>query len=151
MLILEKPVAGVKPRPLATKKVIDAATDGRVVGFGTTDLAGSKGYGVKQQADVPIVSAACRGRVNGRSDGAVYGCHAGQEIVAGKPLLLRDTCKGDSGGPLYVAGAGGRWLLAGVTSRGTDLATTMCGDGGLYTRVDQYQTWITKVLKSRRS
>ena len=97
------------------------------------------GYGVKRQTDVPIVSQACKGQVNGRSDDRVYGCHAGKEIVAGKPLLLHDTCKGDSGGPFFLADGRGRWFLAGVTSRGTGLATTMCGDGGLYVRVDQVQ------------
>jgi secreted trypsin-like serine protease len=144
LLILDKPVPGVKPRAMAPSKLIDAATDARVVGFGTTDVGGTTGYGVKQQTDVPIVSPACRGRVKGRGDAAVYGCHAGQEIVAGKPLLLHDTCRGDSGGPLYIADAQGRWFLAGVTSRGTDLATDMCGDGGLYTRVDKYRAWIEK-------
>ena len=147
LLILEKPVTGVKPRAMAPSKLIDAATDARVVGYGTTDLAGTKGYGVKQQTDVPIVSPACAGRVKGRTDGTVYGCHAGREIVAGKPLLLHDTCRGDSGGPLYVADARGRWFLAGVTSRGTDLATTMCGDGGLYTRVDKYREWIASATR----
>ena len=67
-------------------------------------------------------------------------------LFAGKPLLLHDTCKGDSGGPFFVADSKGRWLLAGVTSRGTDLATTMCGDGGLYVRVDQYRDWIKSVV-----
>lgn len=148
LLILEKPVTGVTPRKLATAAVVDKATDARVVGFGTTDTAGTKGYGTKQQTDVPIVSPACDGRVKGRSDGAVYGCHSGKELVAGKPLLLHDTCKGDSGGPLYLSNKQGQWVLAGVTSRGTDLAMTMCGDGGLYTRVDKYRTWITSVMKS---
>jgi hypothetical protein len=146
LLILEKPVKGVKPRGLAPSAVIDAATDGRAVGFGTTDLAGTVGYGLKQQVDVPIVSNACKGKVKGKKDGQVYGCHLGTEIVAGKPFLNRDSCKGDSGGPLYVAKGKG-WLLAGVTSRGTDLGVTMCGDGGLYTRVDKYLTWIESVLK----
>jgi endonuclease G len=67
--------------------------------------------------------------------------------VAGKPLLQHDTCKGDSGGPFFLADSRGRWFLAGVTSRGTDLATTMCGDGGLYVRVDKYLDWITKTMK----
>lgn len=147
LLILEKPVTRVTPRALAPSKLVDGATDARVVGYGTTDLAGTTGYGVKQQTDVPIVSPACRGRLKGRPDGAVYGCHAGKELVAGKPLLLHDTCKGDSGGPLYVADARGRWFLAGVTSRGTALARTMCGDGGLYTRVDKYRTWIASATK----
>lgn len=146
LLILEKKVTGVKPRALASAKLIDAAIDGRVIGFGTTETSGRAGYGVKRQTDVPIVSAACRGRVNGKSDGAVYGCHIGTEIVAGKPLLLHDTCKGDSGGPFCIADTRGRWFLAGVTSRGTDLATTMCGDGGLYVRVDQYRDWIDSII-----
>jgi len=148
LLILEKPVTGVAPRKLATAAVIDAATDARVVGYGTTDIAGTKGYGRKQHTDVPIASSACSGRVKGRSDGSVYGCHAGKELVAGKPLLLHDTCRGDSGGPLYIANKQARWTLAGVTSRGTDHASTMCGDGGIYTRVDKYATWIAAAVKS---
>src|SRR5581483_3745449 len=117
LLILEKPVSGVKPRHLASGEMIDGAKDARAVGFGTTDLADTVGYGRKLQVDVPIVSVACKGKVNGRKDGTVYGCHVGNEIVAGKPFLNRDTCRGDSGGPLYVADRG-TWLLAGVTSRG---------------------------------
>lgn len=147
LLILEKKITSVKPRPMAPAALIDAASDGRVVGFGTTELAGNLGYGVKRQTDVPIVSQACKGQVTGHSDGSVYGCYAGKEIVAGKPLLLHDTCRGDSGGPFYLADGRGRWFLAGVTSRGTDLAKTMCGDGGLYVRVDQYKDWIASVIK----
>jgi secreted trypsin-like serine protease len=147
LLFLERNVTGVKPRALASTKAIDAATDGRVVGYGTTNLAGTKGFGVKRQADVPIVSSACKGRVGGDADANVYGCHLGKEIVAGKPVLERDTCKGDSGGPFYVAGAGGRWVLGGVTSRGTDGAKTMCGDGGMYVRVDRYRTWISAQMR----
>ena len=146
LLILEKPVTGVKPRDLAPTSRIDAAKNGRVVGFGTTDLAGTMGYGRKEQTDVPIVSRACNGSVKGKKDGTVYGCHLGKEIVAGKPLFNHDTCRGDSGGPLYIS-ADGKWLLAGVTSRGTNLSTTMCGDGGIYTRVDKYRTWIDLVIK----
>ena len=145
LLILEKPVTGVKPRALADGARIDAATDARVVGFGTTDLGGTFGFGRKLQTDVPVVSRACNGKVKSKKDSAVYGCHVNKEIVAGKPLLNRDTCRGDSGGPLYVA-QGKQWLLAGVTSRGTAHGTNMCGDGGIYTRVDKYQAWIASVI-----
>src|SRR4029453_8872735 len=68
LLILAKPVTGVTPRALATARVINAASDARVVGYGTTDLAGTKGYGIKQQTDVPIVSPACTGKVKGKAD-----------------------------------------------------------------------------------
>jgi secreted trypsin-like serine protease len=145
LVILDRPVTGVTPRVLAPASRIDAATDARVVGFGTTDLGGTVGFGRKLQTDVPIVSRACNGKVKAKKDSVVYGCHLGKEIVAGKPLLNHDTCRGDSGGPLYIA-QGKRWLLAGVTSRGTDLATTMCGDGGIYTRVDKYAAWIDSVI-----
>jgi secreted trypsin-like serine protease len=147
ILILEQKVTGVKPRALASTALIDAATTARVVGFGTTDVHATQGFGLKRKTDVPIVSQGCRGKVNGKSDATTYGCHRDREIVAGKPLFLHDTCKGDSGGPFFVQNAKGRWLLAGVTSRGTDLGLTMCGDGGLYVRVDAYAKWIASALK----
>src|SRR5204862_339382 len=54
VLILATHVQGVDPRPLARKTVIDKAGDGRAVGFGATDAAGTFGYGVKRLVDVPI-------------------------------------------------------------------------------------------------
>jgi secreted trypsin-like serine protease len=148
ILILEENApADVKPRALASTALIDAAKTARVVGFGTTDVNATQGFGAKRQTDVPIVSQACRGMVGAKQDATVYGCHRDREIVAGKPLFLHDTCKGDSGGPFFVIDAKGQWLLAGVTSRGTDLAQTMCGDGGVYVRVDAYAEWIASILK----
>jgi secreted trypsin-like serine protease len=147
ILILQRPVTGVEPRRLAPTTLIDAASTARIVGFGTTDVYATQGFGTKRLTDVPIVSQRCRGKVNGTSDAARYGCHRNREIVAGKPLFLHDTCQGDSGGPLLVRDAKGRWLLAGVTSRGTDLGTNLCGDGGVYVRVDAYAAWIAAALK----
>jgi endonuclease G len=147
LLILAEPVKGVKPRPLASSAAIDAAIDGRVVGFGAMEASGTFGYGTKRQTDVPIASIACSGKVNGEADAQVYGCDRGLEFVAGKPVLGQDTCSGDSGGPFYIAGPKGAWQLAGATSRATDLAGNPCGDGGVYVRVDQYRDWITSVLK----
>lgn len=148
LLILEKKVTGVKPRAMATTAAINKATVARLVGFGSTRLDGFGSLGSKLQTDVPIVSQGCNGKVNGNADGQVYGCHLDHEIVAGKPLLHQDSCKGDSGGPLLIQDAKKRWLLAGVTSRGTALATTMCGDGGVYVRVDAYKKWIASNAKS---
>ena len=147
ILILEKNITGVKPRALASTALINAATTARVVGFGTTDVHATQGFGVKRKTDVPIVSQGCNGKVNGKSDATMYGCHRDREIVAGKPLFLHDTCKGDSGGPFFVKNSKGRFLLAGVTSRGTDLALTLCGDGGVYVRVDAHADWIADALK----
>ncbi len=140
LLILEKPVK-VKPRRIASSDLIAVATDGRAVGFGNVDATGQFGYGMKRQVDLPIASPSCTGKVGGQSDKSAYGCDRDLEMVAGKPLLGRDSCSGDSGGPFYLA-RGNSWLLAGATSRSTKSAMSTCGDGGIYARVDQYREWI---------
>jgi secreted trypsin-like serine protease len=142
VLILKKDVTGVKPRLTGSSAQINQATDARVVGFGNTDLIGRSGYGIKRQTDVPIVSHDCQGSVSGRDDSKAYGCDRGLELIAGKPMLAKDTCTGDSGGPLYISDGQGEWLLAGATSRATRAAINNCGDGGVYVRVDKYLPWI---------
>ncbi|MEO5741877.1 MAG: trypsin-like serine protease [Vicinamibacterales bacterium] len=144
VLILEKSVDGVAPRTFAKKAKVDAATDGRVMGFGNTDAGGTLGYGQKRFVDVPVASPHCRGQINGEDDNVTYGCDVGLELVAGRPLLARDSCTGDSGGPFYLQ-QGNQWLLAAATSRATDSAMNNCGDGGVYVRVDRYRTWINSI------
>lgn len=48
VLVLEEKVETVKPCKLAAKSLIDKASDGRVVGFGTVDSMGMFGYGIKR-------------------------------------------------------------------------------------------------------
>ena len=145
VLLLDAPVTNITPRAIATTAQINKATDARVVGFGNTNPLGSKGYGMKRQVDVPIASPACKGKSNGASDSVTFGCDIGLELVAGKPLLGKDSCTGDSGGPLYIEGPDGEWLLAGATSRAVNSAPNDCGDGGIYVRIDKYRTWIDSV------
>jgi secreted trypsin-like serine protease len=141
VLVLDERVENIGSRAIADKATVDEATDGRVVGFGNTDPLGSTGYGVKRQVDVPIASPSCQGTLNGEADAVAYGCDAGLEFVAGKPLLAKDSCTGDSGGPFYIETATG-WALAGATSRATNSAPNDCGDGGIYVRVEHYLSWI---------
>lgn len=145
VLLLDSNVDDVAPRLLAKKTLLDDATDGRVVGFGATDASGHFGYGVKRFVDVPIASPDCRGQVDGQSDNTTYGCDPGLELVAGRPMLEKDSCKGDSGGPFYVMNQTQQWLLGAVTSRATDSAMHTCGDGGVYPRVDRYRAWIAAI------
>lgn len=144
VLLLEQKVEGVAPRKFARKARIDAATDGRVMGFGNTDATGTFGYGQKRFVDVPVASPDCRGHVDDEDDNVTYGCDIGLELVAGRPLLARDSCTGDSGGPFYVQ-AGDQWLLAAATSRATDSSMSNCGDGGVYVRADRYRSWIDAI------
>lgn len=80
--------------------------------------------------------------MNGQTDVGAYGCDRDLEMVAGKPVLARDSCSGDSGGPFFVGSPKKGWLLAGATSRSTKSAMSTCGDGGIYVRVDEYRVWI---------
>jgi secreted trypsin-like serine protease len=141
VLVLAEKV-NVPPRALATKALIDKATDGRAVGFGNTDALGMFGYGVKREVDVPVASPSCRGKVDGSDDATAYGCDLGLEFVAGRPLLERDSCTGDSGGPFYIQDQKKNWVLAGATSRATSSSMNNCGDGGIYVRIDRYRAWI---------
>lgn len=145
VLVLDKPVDNIAPRAIAGKPLIDDATDGRVVGFGNTDPLGSTGYGIKRQVDVPIASVSCQGTYKGDPDATAYGCDAGLEFVAGKPLLAKDSCTGDSGGPFYVQDPVRGWLLMGATSRATNSAPNDCGDGGVYVRIERYLDWIRSI------
>lgn len=146
VLRLEEDMSDAGPARLAPSALVDDATEGRVVGFGHTNPGGSSGYGVKRYVDVPVASPSCTGTVGARDDRSVYGCHADREIVAGRPLLEMDSCSGDSGGPFYLAGADDEWLVAGATSRSSRSATHVCGDGGIYVRLDRYVEWIRSAI-----
>ncbi|HUT90077.1 MAG TPA: trypsin-like serine protease [Thermoguttaceae bacterium] len=148
LLYLEREVAGVTPRRIAPGGMIDDAYFVRLAGYGTTDTSGSIGYGIRRMVDVPVASRACA------SDEAVnrYGCHRDLEIVAGAPFLDKDSCRGDSGGPAYVRAEGEEeWFLAGATSRATEEAIRVCGDGGIYARLDRYADWIERTISDFQS
>jgi MYXO-CTERM domain-containing protein len=63
------------------------------------------------------------------------------EFLAGS-MTDADTCPGDSGGPAYVMIDGEAWLV-GATSRGRDdYPNVDCGEGGIYTLVPAFRSWI---------
>jgi Trypsin len=135
VLILREP-SSVAPRHVAQGAEIQAER-ALLVGFGTVDFGGTVGYGLKRKVEVPIASIDCRGR----GESSRYGCNPGTELVAGHRGLDRDSCRGDSGGPLYILGSEGTYHLLGVTSRGVG-GPRVCGDGGIYVRLDQFLEWI---------
>ena len=142
VLVLERDSA-VTPRHVAQGAEVQGET-AVLVGFGNVDFAGSVGYGLKRMVEVPIVSLSCTKAM----DGVRYGCSKDIEMVAGQRGLNRDSCTGDSGGPLYIAAPGGYFLL-GATSRGIGGTGRECGDGGVYVRVDQFLDEIRRLTGIR--
>lgn len=107
-----------------------------VVGFGLGRDPGKKSQafrvGEKRHACVDIRSRIC----GFAADRARYRCAAGLEMVLADPAEERDTCPGDSGGPVFAmvrSGAIFQYYLVGVTSRGTTAGE--CGRGGVYSLV----------------
>jgi endonuclease G len=80
---------------------------------------------------------------------AKYRCKKNIELVAGHRGIRRDTCRGDSGGPLYIQSDEGTYRLLGVTSRGLKdfdhFPPQPCGNGGIYVRADRFLDWIRDV------
>lgn len=140
VLVLERDSV-VPPRRIARESDLDDVEEVMLVGFGTTNLDGTKGYGAKRQVEVPAYTLDC----TEPGIRAARGCREGYEIVAGHRGLLRDSCRGDSGGPLYIEAEDGSYLLLGATSRGARGSDHMCGDGGIYVRVDKFVDWIEEV------
>jgi Trypsin len=125
--------AGVTPRRIASIADVNDARTVRVVGFGTTNVRGEGVLGKKRFVDIPIASTK-----------PIYGAHPESEFVAGAPMLDRDSCRGDSGGPAYVGNQEG-WFLGGATSRWTRNHVRTCGDGGIYVRVAEFEDWIKSI------
>jgi endonuclease G len=138
-LVLATP-STVTPRAIATGwAAADIADEAAVtlVGFGAIDRDGTEFVDALQAADTVITDATCAG---------ARGCNAAArpagELGAGG--MGRDTCPGDSGGPLYLRTAYGDFV-AGLTSRGYDGADSACEDGGIYVRPDAIVGWVEDV------
>ena len=136
ILELARP-ASAEPTPLATSE------DEALFGPGTTATAA--GWGMKsetqgpsddiREVDVPIVSdSSCL-----RAYRDFGGMHMQEMICAGEKG--KDTCAGDSGGPLYVHDAEGNLLQVGITSFGQGCGRE--GFPGVYTEIPAVLDFIT--------
>lgn len=59
----------------------------------------------------------------------------------------KDTCKGDSGGPLSLLSSDGRWTAIGVTSYGYLVPDCGYAASG-FTRVSGFISWIQQTIAS---
>ncbi|XP_031616963.1 proclotting enzyme-like [Contarinia nasturtii] len=143
LLTLESPVQYTRNvRPICLPRSGDqfGGNYGTVIGWGSVRENGPQ-PSVLQKVSVPIWSnAVCRQKYGGAAPGGIID----SMICAGKDA--RDSCSGDSGGPLMVMN-GHTWYQIGVVSWGIG-----CGQGrypGVYSRVSSFLPWITKNLATK--
>ncbi|KAJ2496749.1 hypothetical protein GGH96_005612 [Coemansia sp. RSA 1972] len=130
------------------------------VGWGKTSLSSQNTASVLQQVDLQIGDEGLCQRIRPEFTG-----NDGNYICVTTPEG-RDTCSGDSGGPLLRrcsgdlaqggSGGSGPWVQLGITSYGDSVASsqdTVCAatDGaGFYTHAAQYLDFISKTTGIKR-
>ncbi|XP_043224910.1 venom protease-like [Amphibalanus amphitrite] len=144
LLRLSRPVAlgaRVQPACLPPAGANHTGRTARVAGWGLTEFNGQSAAVLQEAAltvsDVNECEQSYRTQLDfftRRYPGGFGGtklCAAGDE---------KDSCEGDSGGPLTTPGADGRQQVIGVASTG--FGCGLPGFPGIYTKVSQYISWI---------
>ena len=128
----------------AERALDDPGTTQTIAGWGTTTPTGGAPTFTLRKAQVPVQSdATC---TNAYPPGQLdpYGFpseyHAASMICAGPIAGGKDTCSGDSGGPLAIQAADHSWRQVGVTSFGYGCA--QAGHPGIYSRLTESAAWI---------
>jgi endonuclease G len=113
-----------------------------IAGFGATGDQGVLDRGALHARSATINSSGCANRDAHRS-----GCSPGVELVVARGVA-RDTCNGDSGGPVLERRSDG-WHVIAITSRSVQRALLPCGDGGIYVRTDVIDHELARKLRER--
>lgn len=111
-----------------------------MAGWGYTER--SRSSPVKLKLEVPFVSQSSCGRLFSRAGVTL---RSGQICAGGEEG--RDSCRGDSGGPLMntFRDDAGQWYLEGVVSFGNSCGQR--GWPGVYTNVAEYLEWIEETVR----
>jgi V8-like Glu-specific endopeptidase len=142
LLKLENRVEGIRTLPLSnTLGSIRAGTMTRTMGWGRTADRGLRSVSLRT-VDVPVVSKESINAIQ------IYGEELKVDsLLAGDSEGERDTCEGDSGGPLLERDRRhGEWRLLAVVAGGSDLGCAIAGAPGLYTAIQSHISWIESVV-----
>ncbi|XP_063798296.1 serine protease hepsin [Pseudophryne corroboree] len=115
-----------------------------VTGWGNTQYYGQQSD-ILQEASVPIISSSVCNQPDYYSNQIT-----GKMFCAGYAEGGIDACQGDSGGPFVcedTISRTSRWRLCGIVSWGIGCA--LPNKPGVYAKVDQYQNWIYRAMKSK--
>lgn len=114
-----------------------------VSGFGKLSYGGTV-PSVLQTVQLPIVdNRSCQKMF---ADAGHFKFIRDQFICAGYPQGGKDSCEGDSGGPMMVE-QGGVWTLLGTVSHGIKCAEPNMP--GVYMKTFHYLPWITGIIEQR--
>ncbi|MDA7510766.1 serine protease [Verrucomicrobia bacterium] len=116
----------------------------RTMGWGRTADRGLRSVSLRA-VDVPVVSEELIDAIQ------IYGEELPRDLLlAGDSAGERDTCDGDSGGPLLERDRlRGEWRLLAVVAGGSDLGCAIIGAPGLYTSIESHLSWIESIVVER--
>ncbi|MDQ3365191.1 MAG: trypsin-like serine protease [Myxococcota bacterium] len=137
VIVLTTPITSVPPRKIGTACTFAAFASKptvHLVGFGSTDVAGNAPNTLLNEVTTQVTDPECTA-----GNGCQPAVAPGGEFVAGGNN--RDSCFGDSGGPVYLDTPRGA-VVIGAVSRGVENAANPCGGGGIYVRTDKLVQWI---------
>ena len=144
---------------LVTDALIEVGAFGMVIGWGhSSPIAINSSQGAiyedqLQQLEVPIKTRpACRKSL--KSVGEDVSQFTERLFCAGYTRKQRDTCFGDSGGPMMrklPVGPGGesRWVQIGIVSAGKGCAVE--GQYAFYTHVPRLMRWVDSVMRGNHT
>ncbi|KAL0127867.1 hypothetical protein PUN28_003247 [Cardiocondyla obscurior] len=140
LLTLSEPVEfteQIRPICLPSGSQLYSGKTATVIGWGSLRESGPQ-PAILQEVSIPVWSnSECKFKYGAAAPGGIVDSF----LCAGR--AAKDSCSGDSGGPLMVND--GRWTQVGIVSWGIG-----CGKGqypGVYTRVTHFLPWIYKNLK----
>jgi len=116
----------------------------RTMGWGRTADRGLRAISLRT-VDVPIISKKSIDAI------PIYGEELPRDsLLAGDSEGEKDTCDGDSGGPLLERNVlRGEWRLLAVVAGGSDLGCAIKGAPGLYTSIESHLSWIESIVVER--
>ncbi|XP_077068337.1 trypsin-3-like [Siphateles boraxobius] len=122
----------------AAGSVFGGGTKSWITGWGKLSSGATSIPNTLQEVQIPIVN-------NSVCNTAYGGSITSKMICAGVNEGGKDSCQGDSGGPM-VSKNESQWIQSGIVSFGKGCALPKIP--GVYTRVSQYQSWISFQISS---
>jgi Trypsin len=149
LLILKDPVSGIRPAKLNEVKKVADGTEGRVVGYGArkyyASAGGQFGLPLSDAAVLAATGLKIRARINTSKCPTEHSDRAICWSFQVKGPNYGTTCKGDSGGPLFVT-VGGESVLYGITSASDNYQKCALGSEAFDVNISSYVPWIKEKM-----